>query len=84
MLKIQEITGLLPEIGYNVEGNFVCLEDAMNHAEDKQRYLGTTLQIITPSGAIWYNKTRNNDGWKKCGYRGALNVKRSHIITTKK
>ena len=65
MFKIQEITGHLPEKGYSVEGGFVTLEDAMNHAEDNQRYQDTTLQVITPSGAVWYNKTRNNDGWKK-------------------
>lgn len=65
MFKIEEITGLLPEVGYSVEGGFACLEDAMNHAENKQRYLDTTLQITTPSGAIWYNKTRKGDGWKK-------------------
>jgi len=65
VFKIQEITGHLPEKGYSVEGGFVTLEDAMNHAEDNQRYQDTTLQVITPSGAVWYNKTRNNDGWKK-------------------
>jgi len=65
MFKIQEITGHLPEKGYSVEGGFVTLEYAMNHAEDNQRYHDTTLQVITPSGAVWYNKTRNNDGWKK-------------------
>lgn len=65
MFKIQEITGHLPEKGYSVEGGFTTLEDAMNHAEDKQRYCDTTLQVTTPSGAVWYNKTRRNDGWKK-------------------
>jgi hypothetical protein len=65
MFKIQEITGHLPEKGYSVEDEFATLEDAMNHAEDKQRYFSTTLQIITPGGSIWYNKTRNDDGWKK-------------------
>lgn len=65
MFKIQEITGHLPEKGYSVEGGFTTLEDAMNHAEAKQRYCDTTLQVTTPSGTVWYNKTRQNDGWKK-------------------
>jgi len=65
MFKIEEITGLLPEIGYSVEGGFATLEDALNHAEDKQRYLDSTLSVTTPSGAVWYNRTRNSDGWKK-------------------
>jgi len=65
MFKIEEITGLLPEIGYSVGGGFATLEDALNHAEDKQRYLDSTLSVTTPSGAVWYNKTRNSDGWKK-------------------
>jgi len=65
MFKIQEITGLLPEIGYSVEGGFATLEDALNHAEDKQRYLDSTLSVTTPSGAVWYNKTRNSDGLEK-------------------
>ena len=65
MFKIEEITGLLPEIGYSVKGGFATLEDALNHAEDKQRYLDSTLSVTTPSGAVWYNKTRNSDGWKK-------------------
>ena len=65
MFKIQEITGHLPEKGYSVEGGFASLEYAMDHAENKQRYQDTTLQITTPSGAIWYNKTRTREGWKK-------------------
>ena len=65
MFKIQEITGHLPEKGYSVEGGFATLEDAMNHAENEQRYYDTTLQITTPAGAVWYNKTRKGEGWKK-------------------
>lgn len=65
MFKIKEITGHLPERGYSVTSGFSTLEDAMNHAENKQRYYDTTLEITTPSGAVWYNKTRSNEGWKK-------------------
>ena len=65
MFKIEEITGHLPEKGYSVEGGFATLEDAMNHAENKQRYHDTTLQLTTPSGVVWYNKTRKGEGWKK-------------------
>lgn len=65
MFKIQEITGHLPEKGYSVEGGFVSLDDATNHAENKQRYVGSTLQVTTPSGSIWYKKTRTSTVWKK-------------------